>query len=66
MIILLNGEKNTISETTSVADLVATQDLSNTRYAVEINQEIISRSQHSQHILQAGDKVEIVQAIGGG
>lgn len=36
------------------------------RYAVEVNQSIVPRSRHGSHELRRGDRVEIVQAIGGG
>ena len=36
------------------------------RYAVEIDGELVPRSQHAARRLQAGERVEIVQAIGGG
>ncbi len=50
----------------TLAQLLATLDLHNRRYAVEINEELIPRSEHGGHALQADDRVEIVQAIGGG
>jgi len=36
------------------------------RIAVEINLNIIPRSQHAETILQADDQIELVRAIGGG
>jgi sulfur carrier protein len=36
------------------------------RVAVEVNLEIVPRSQHANRSLSAGDRVEIVRAIGGG
>ena len=36
------------------------------RVAVEINLEIVPRSQHGAYLLQDRDTVEVVQAIGGG
>lgn len=36
------------------------------RIAVEINGEIVPRSQFGSHVINQGDKIEIVQAIGGG
>jgi sulfur carrier protein len=31
-----------------------------------VKEELIPRTEHASHLLQAGDRVEIVQAIGGG
>jgi sulfur carrier protein len=36
------------------------------RVAVEINHEIVPRAQHGDRVLRDGDRIEIVQAIGGG
>ena len=66
MQILLNGEARELTENTPLCDLLATLDLHNKRYAVEVNEELIPRSEHAQHRLQADDRVEVVQAIGGG
>lgn len=50
----------------TIADLVAMLDLTGRRLAVEVNREIITRSEHGTHALHDGDVVEIVHAIGGG
>ena len=36
------------------------------RVAVELNHEIVTRSEHATRILMPDDRVEIVHAIGGG
>ena len=46
--------------------MIDKMQLSQKRLAVEINETIIPASSHSKHIVKAQDKVEIVQAIGGG
>ncbi|MCP5435810.1 MAG: sulfur carrier protein ThiS [Chromatiaceae bacterium] len=66
MHILLNGEAREVADNTTLADLVGTLDLSNRRFAVEINEELVPRSEHTTHRLQPDDRIEIVQAIGGG
>jgi len=64
--IVLNGEKQQVNNNTSVSQLLRSLNLENKRLAVEINQQIITRSNFEDHILNELDKVEIVQAIGGG
>ena len=64
--IVLNGETTEVGSETSIDQLLASLNIENNRLAVEINQEIIPRSEFSSHILNEMDKVEIVQAIGGG
>lgn len=66
MQIFLNGEPQEIAENNTLQQLLETLALTQKRLAVEVNLQIVPRSQFSQHILQAGDKVEIIQAIGGG
>ncbi|WP_456415616.1 sulfur carrier protein ThiS [Thiolapillus sp.] len=66
MDILVNGEKTSIEDNMTLGALIANMALKGTRYAVEVNEELIPRSQHANHPLHEGDIVEIVQAIGGG
>jgi len=64
--IILNGENKQIDDNTNIEQLLLSLDLSNKRLAIEINQQIIPRSNFNSHRLNEQDKVEIVQAIGGG
>lgn len=64
--ILLNGEHTQIDKSTTIIQLLHGLNLAEKRLAVEINQEIIPRSEFETYRLNAEDKVEIVQAIGGG
>ncbi len=64
--ILLNGESKTVTASTTVDQLINQLGLQNKRLAVEINQQIVPRSRFTHHQLQNNDRVEIVQAIGGG
>ncbi|MBT8429489.1 MAG: sulfur carrier protein ThiS [Gammaproteobacteria bacterium] len=66
MHILLNGEPKEMPEDNTLSDLLVTLDLQNKRFAVEVNEELVPRSEHVNHVLRANDRVEIVQAIGGG
>jgi len=66
MQILLNGEPRELPENATLGDLLATLDLENKRFAAEVNEELVPRSRHTIHGLHANDRVEIVQAIGGG
>ena len=66
MRIQLNGEALELPEGQSVADLLARLDLGGRRVAVELNLDIVPRSQHAATLLRDGDRVEVVQAIGGG
>ena len=65
MKVLLNGSSYSVENNCSVDPLIKNLDL-NGKYAIEINQNIIPRSQYSNKKINSGDKIEIVQAIGGG
>ena len=65
MKVLLNGSSYSIKNNCSVVALIKSLEL-NGKYAVEINQTIIPRSEYSNQKISSGDKIEIVQAIGGG
>lgn len=66
MDITLNGEPRAIAAATTVAQLLLDEGLGEHRVAVEVNGEIVPRGAHAGHALGAGDKVEIVHALGGG
>ncbi len=66
MHIKLNGDRHEVETGSTLATLIDSLDLSGKRIAVEINEELVPRSEHDTHVLAEGDRVEIVQAIGGG
>lgn len=66
MQIQVNGEPVQLSAGASIADLIQQMALAGKRLAVEVNEDIVPRSRHPEFILSDGDRVEIVQAIGGG
>ncbi len=66
MNIFLNGEPKTVGEKSTVLELLEALELADKRVAVEINGDIVPRSQHATHQLAEQDKLEIVVAVGGG
>lgn len=66
MQIQLNGEPRELAPATSVLQLLEQLDLVGRRVAVELNLDIVPRTAHATTILQPGDRVEVVHAIGGG
>lgn len=66
MKIYLNGSLTEMPENSSVADILVLLEVVGRRVAVELNDHIVPKSQHSQVVLQDNDKVEVVHAIGGG
>ncbi len=66
MKISVNGELREYAENTTVADVVEDLGLTGKRIAVELNKEIMPYDQYASHQLADEDRLEIVQAIGGG
>lgn len=66
MHIQLNGERYELPDGQSVADLLQRLELAGRRLAVELNRDIVPRSQHAATVLVEDDQVEVVHAIGGG
>ncbi len=65
MQISVNGEVERI-EPQSLESYLTTKSLLGRRIAVERNGDIVPKSQFSEVILEDGDVLEIVHAIGGG
>lgn len=66
MNITLNGNSRRLRKETTAADLVGSLGLSGRRFALEVNGEIVPKSELETFLLRDGDKVEIVHAVGGG
>jgi sulfur carrier protein len=66
MNIFLNGQEQSIEAGTSLTALVATFAQDPRGVAIERNLEIVSKSAWDATILEDGDRLEIVQFVGGG
>ena len=66
MELIINGDQRLIDSSFSLMDLLLSLEMTQGHIAVELNGEIIPKSTFQQQQLSDGDKIEIVQAIGGG
>jgi thiamine biosynthesis protein ThiS len=66
MKLVLNGEPKEFAATLSIQQLLDQLNIPAGRVACEVNLKIIKRGLYPQTVLQEGDTVEIIQAIGGG
>ena len=66
MIIYVNGDGRDYAENKKVADVIEDLGLKGKKIAVELNREILPYNQYESKLLQNGDRLEIVHAIGGG
>jgi sulfur carrier protein len=66
MKIIVNDKKIELPYNSNIEDLVIHLGYQNQRIAIEINESIIPKSNHSTHLLKNKDKVEVINAVGGG
>ena len=66
MELIINGKAEQMPEGINAAQLIAHLGLTKERLAIEVNREIVPRSSFESHTFKAGDRIEIVRAIGGG
>ncbi|ATJ83556.1 sulfur carrier protein ThiS [Halomonas beimenensis] len=62
----INGEPHLVEDGWRLEALLADLGLAGARIAVELNEEVVPASRHATIALAAGDRIEIVHAIGGG
>ena len=65
MRIIVNGEEQAI-DPSSVSGYLEAQAIDPRRVAVELNQEILPKAAYATTMLGEGDRLEIVQFVGGG
>ena len=66
MLLTVNGESAELRDGSCVAELLEPYKIKRDRVAVEVNLDIVPKASYDSHVLNAGDKVEIVQFVGGG
>lgn len=62
----VNGRPQDVPPDTSVRDLLTRLGIEGARIAVAVNRSVVPRSAFDTHRLAAGDRVEILEAVGGG
>ena len=65
---VLRGDNDPIilGENSNIQDLIDQLGFTNKRIAIEINEAIIPKSKHQSHPLKNHDRVEVINAVGGG
>jgi thiamine biosynthesis protein ThiS len=62
----LNGEEFDTPDGATVSDILRQLKIEPSRVAVEVNMSIIRKSDYPAFQIKAGDKIEIVNFVGGG
>lgn len=66
MQIWVNGEAREVPPGQTLRQLVEDMGLEPQGVAVEVNRQVVPRGSHGERVLDEGDQVEVVRAIGGG
>ena len=66
MNITVNSQPQRIEPNMTVADLLEQLKMDPRRVAVEVNRQLVPRTEHRDERLRDGDQVEIVTLVGGG
>jgi sulfur carrier protein len=64
--ISVNGEPRELAAGATVAELVAALGLAGRKIAIAVNREVVPRTKYATRALASGDRVEILEAVGGG
>ena len=66
ILVHINGKPKEVPSQLTISSLLQQLGLSFPHIAVAVNLEVVPRSQHAGHKIQNNDKIEIIQAVGGG
>lgn len=64
--LMVNGEPRAVASGSTLEDLVAALGLDRRRVAVAVNRNVVPRRTYATRRLAAGDRIEILEAVGGG
>ena len=64
--IYINGKKKNINTNCNLISILEEYSLKNRLVAVEINQEVIPKSNYKTKKINKNDRIEIIELIGGG
>lgn len=62
----INGVNKEQYDGKTLEEMIAEEGYEKSRIAIEINEEIISKTRYGEVILQDADRVEVVSFVGGG
>ncbi len=64
--LFVNGESRTLEAPWTVTRLLEALGMGGRRVAVAVNREVVVRSRYGETELSEGDRIEILEAVGGG
>jgi sulfur carrier protein len=64
--VLVNGEPRNVPAGATVETLLGVLGMGERRLAIAVNRSVVPRSTYARVALAAGDRIEILEAVGGG
>ena len=64
--VTVNGEPVRLNAPVPIAELLTTAGVPPDYLAVEVNEMVVPRETHGEHLIHEGDAVEVVTLVGGG
>lgn len=64
--ITVNGTPTQIERAMPIDELLRTVEVPKNYLAVEVNEEVVAKEDHSEVIVRDGDQIEVVTLVGGG
>ncbi|MEG0291316.1 MAG: sulfur carrier protein ThiS [Anaerovoracaceae bacterium] len=64
--VTINGQKYQLADGIKVSEYLETEGIDKGTIAIELNGEILPKSRYEETVLSDGDKIEIVNFVGGG
>jgi sulfur carrier protein len=62
----INGDPRRVPSDSTIAELIDVLGLESRQIAIAVNRDVIPRSAFATHRLAADDRIEILEAVGGG
>lgn len=66
MNLIVNGQSLNVIDNCYIIDLIDILEYNSKKIAIEVNKVIIAKSKYDSFVLNNKDKVEIINAVGGG
>ena len=66
MIVIINGEQREFNTDATIAEVLKELSLEGKVMAAAVNMDIVKQDKWSTHILNDGDKLELLDFVGGG
>ena len=64
--VVINGDNTTFDSPTSLAHYISSLDIDTKLIAIAYNQTVLRKEEWSSVTLDDGDRIDVVQAVGGG